>query len=1376
MVKRTLILLLFILQFNALLTGQNCADAGKDTTVCGFKHLLTGSPSDGTWSYLCDSAIKYVAIEDLGSGMIRVNAAVCGTYKFVYQVNSLPCTSTDTIVINFENTSYKTEEIGYEISLGYPATFCQPSLIDSCGQIRNLQGIIPPLPIWKIKMLGKCDAYSAEPTIYGSNSSTCLADSIVLSLKNKQVNEEVTWNTPQNAFITLDSNNRVQNNQLNTFFNFITGAILNELDLKCPLQKCFGYISDACTDTTEIDTLNLIVPIHLGGNWFVKQDTGLLKLSSTNTIILNGNNYVLNLPKGANYYGPDNLIFELFSTDISGNPIDLIDNKEIQIVWKEIWTYDTIPFIYVREIDQDKCYCNGSFLSFEDFTIPDIPEFHCELTKLKFSPKVSPHISGPNIVCTGSFIDIAVDSTFSSYSWSNGDKIRTTSVFNSGTYTVTVTNINGCSGIDSFEVKEVLPPTLSIEASKKVLCRGECVVLTGISDSSNLIVWNVVDSTKSITVCPQNDEVYFVQAIDKTGCKTELSQAIKVYNSPKPILGKDLTLNCSITQLKIVPIDADLGIARRSEWSGPGITTTQKDSITITVERPGIFVFEVVDSISSCRGTDTIVIDIDTIKPKANAGIDQELNCLNPTVSLLGDSSDFGAGYSLLWSGPGINAGNNSEINPLINRSGSYILKIKNINNECQSTDTVFVSSNFSTPVADAGLNRFIFCDSLGVTLGGFNTSSGTDILIQWTGPGIDSANSNLIRPFVKISGTYTLITINQNSHCSDTSTVVVTAPDTLAKIKLVKSPDLGCNVDSVTISAAQSIGKKLHYTWSGPLGIIGINNDTIVVNSIGKYYLFIYDSTSHCSDFDSITIFDTGGRPFVNAGPDRTITCELSSVILSGSVNIPTANSTVLWNGSGINGGNSAILQPSVTTPGQYILIITDKRNNCTGTDTMYVLQNLIKPKLDLGLDFTLNCHNDTVDVLAKIEETKPSYDFRWIGPGVTPTNQRFNPLAIAIPGLYVATITTPNKECTVFDTLNISIDTIRPYLDIADTLWFSCENKLINYTVNDFSKLDSVEWFDILNKKIITNNLGISLSFNQEGVYRYVAYYKNGCVRSNIFHIIPYITINVAKPVVTPSCTDVGTGSAKINILAGNGPFTLSLDGSRPDTLTYFTNLTPGPYKVRIYDRNGLNCFVDVFFDVTALISLPDSLGKEPFMFQLCQDTTLYADSILLKNTQFRYPFDSVNFDWKKNGNIVSPKNKVLLIEEKGKYELVISNKNGCGSATLVFNVEQDESLANKQVKLPNIFTPNELTNNTYKPVYDPGVLFEKGAYSLKIYNRWGKAVFETSDPLEVWDGTYRGLQAPADTYIVIFTGKLDLCGASREASLKSTLNLVR
>lgn len=62
-----------------------------------------------------------------------------------------------------------------------------------------------------------------------------------------------------------------------------------------------------------------------------------------------------------------------------------------------------------------------------------------------------PVIFGSNMVCNGQTTTLSVDSGYSSYAWSNGQTTRTTTV-GAGTYTVTVSDVLGCTRSNTITV------------------------------------------------------------------------------------------------------------------------------------------------------------------------------------------------------------------------------------------------------------------------------------------------------------------------------------------------------------------------------------------------------------------------------------------------------------------------------------------------------------------------------------------------------------------------------------------------------------------------------------------------------------------------------------------------------------------------------------------------------------------------------------------------------------------------------------------------------------------------------------------------------------------------------------------------------------
>jgi gliding motility-associated-like protein len=88
-----------------------------------------------------------------------------------------------------------------------------------------------------------------------------------------------------------------------------------------------------------------------------------------------------------------------------------------------------------------------------------------------------------------------------------------------------------------------------------------------------------------------------------------------------------------------------------------------------------------------------------------------------------------------------------------------------------------------------------------------------------------------------------------------------------------------------------------------------------------------------------------------------------------------------------------------------------------------------------------------------------------------------------------------------------------------------------------------------------------------------------------------------------------------------------------------------------------------------------------------------------------------------------------------------LIAYSSNGC-TDTICKPVE---ALINPLLDVPNAFTPGRFGRNSYVMVAGFGI----AKMNWKIYNRWGKLVFETADRHTGWDGTYKGQQQPMDVY---------------------------
>ena len=111
---------------------------------------------------------------------------------------------------------------------------------------------------------------------------------------------------------------------------------------------------------------------------------------------------------------------------------------------------------------------------------------------------------------------------------------------------------------------------------------------------------------------------------------------------------------------------------------------------------------------------------------------------------------------------------------------------------------------------------------------------------------------------------------------------------------------------------------------------------------------------------------------------------------------------------------------------------------------------------------------------------------------------------------------------------------------------------------------------------------------------------------------------------------------------------------------------------------------------------------------------------------------------------------------VTKAGTYSVGVTNS--CGTANASVNVAYENCACKFYV--PNAFSPNgDGKNDIFKPGYQ--CLFSN--YEMKIYNRWGRLVFDSQNTGIGWDGNYKNEQQPVDVYIWVMVYKDNLTGKS-------------
>lgn len=122
-----------------------------------------------------------------------------------------------------------------------------------------------------------------------------------------------------------------------------------------------------------------------------------------------------------------------------------------------------------------------------------------------------------------------------------------------------------------------------------------------------------------------------------------------------------------------------------------------------------------------------------------------------------------------------------------------------------------------------------------------------------------------------------------------------------------------------------------------------------------------------------------------------------------------------------------------------------------------------------------------------------------------------------------------------------------------------------------------------------------------------------------------------------------------------------------------------------------------------------------------------------------------NSINFYWDfGDGQNSTNKNALNSYKDIGQYLvcLIAKDLNNCADTTCKNILVENEWT----LYIPNTFTPNGDKTNDLFQAYGTNIK----SFNLKVYDRWGKLLFEALDFESKWDGTYKNEIIKNDIYV--------------------------
>lgn len=790
-----------------------------------------------------------------------------------------------------------------------------------------------------------------------------------------------------------------------------------------------------------------------------------------------------------------------------------------------------------------------------------------------------------------------------SYLWSNSATGNAVSGLCAGSYSVTVTDANGCSATQTFTINQsssITIPFTRTNATCNGSCDGQITVNPTGGTSSYSYLWSPGGQTTQ-TVSGLCAGSYSVTVTDANGCTANTSITIVDGNAITATFNNTNATCGQCDGVSIVTPGGGSGAPYSFLWSPGGQTND-----TISNLCPGSYSVTITDNLGCNQTFISLISNVNG--PTLTMGADS-VSCYGSCDGLAYVSAVGNSPFNYQWNDPLLQT--NDTASALC--AGTYSVVVQDVSG-CITVDTVTVNepSQIQGNLTKTDPSCVGVCD--GTATANPSGGSGAGYTYLWSPGGQTTPSINGLCP-----GTYVVV-ITDNTGCSETDSITLNPANPLSVSININHATCNGNCDGNAQAIVSGGTPPYSYSWnpSGQTGPLAINlcagNYTLTVTdqagctqninfSINEPTLL--STTSNVTNEScpnscdgQITTNPSGGTApysymWSNGGTTQTISnlcagtysvivVDSNGCVAYDTLTVTPANqildNTVVTNATcGLCDG-TATANPSGGSGNYSYLWMPGSQATqtavglCAGVYTLYITDNV-----SLCLDsFTIivNNANGPLDSIAKIDEScvgtcngqamvyasggTPPYTYLW-----TPGNQTNDTITGLCAGTYIVQITDANN-CSSFDTVTIVSSPLNvAILGSVDVLCNGDCNGNATALASGGTSPYNYSWSPVGQVTQTAINLCA-------GSYTVTATDANNCSGSSTV-VINEPAVLVANPSVLGNATCFGScnGSATANPTGGTAPY--SYLWSNSSTAQNITNLCAGTYTVTVTDANG-------------------------------------------------------------------------------------------------------------------------------------------------------------------------------------------------------------
>ena len=703
------------------------------------------------------------------------------------------------------------------------------------------------------------------------------------------------------------------------------------------------------------------------------------------------------------------------------------------------------------------------------------------------------------------------------YRWNTGATTPAIVGIPSGTYSVTITDANGCTGSATGTV--VNPPQIVITTSVVApACGGGATGSATVSATGGRppFTYKWSNGQTGTTVTGLNVGDYFVTVMDAGGCN-RTAKVVVPSNAGFTIGINSTNATCGATN----------GSATASVTSGGRAPFTYKwntnaTTATITGIGAGTYTVTVTDA-NGCVNTASTIVNAAGNLSVIVTGTNAACGIANGTATATPTGT---APFTYKWS-----TGATTATITLL-AAGTYSVTVMDASG-CTAIGSTTITSSSSLAVT---------VDVRNVTCFGGNDGSATAMVMggsapytyRWSNGGNIAVLANLN------AGSYT-VTVTDAGGCSAVQTITVMQPTAINITTSVNQTTCGSSNGSASATVTGGTSPYT-YTWSNGGSTSSISNLTA-----GSYTLTVTDAKG-CKANATVTVTSSNGIT-VSLGSSN-VTCNAgnngsASATVSGS----SGTVTFAWS----NGATTSTI--SNLTAGTYTVTATN--GGCTATGSVTITQ---PTAITIGITLTNpTCGSSNGSLTATASGGTPQYSYKWSNSATTAS------ISGLTSGTYTVTVTDANG-CTkmtsqVLTSPNAPIVTISA---VTNVTCFGGNNGAATASATGGTAPYTYNWGSGRTTAAVT---GLTA-----GTYTVTVTDATGCSSTQSVTITQPTAITITTTVTNATCRPVGSVQASVS--GGTAPYTyLWSNGATTSTIS---NLAGGNYTVTVTDSRGCTNFL--------------------------------------------------------------------------------------------------------------------------------------------------------------------------------------------------------